>query len=150
VRGAGAGYISNVERKAQKIIPMALTVVCLVLVLNACSLLGTDVMDRINAFAIGLNSPDRSGIGSNFDQTTTTLDATFWSTNFAYSTTFPYIVTLIDYSNPSNVTAAIVGPPAFNGNTGLPVAAVFVMNKVGIDWFIQQLYLNGSSTPLIY
>ena len=147
MRGAGGGYISRVGRKAGRVITVLL-VICLVLVLNACSLLGTDIMDRINAFAMALNTSARSDVNSNFDQTTTTLDATFWSTNFPYSATLPYTISLIDYSNPSSVTATVMGPPAFNGNTGLPVAAVFVMNKVGMDWFIQQLSLGG--TLLIY
>ncbi|HVP18916.1 MAG TPA: hypothetical protein VMU36_07950 [Spirochaetia bacterium] len=124
-------------------------------ILDACTLLGTDIMDRINAFSTGLNNPDRSAINANFDQTRTqnlsSMTTAWWSTNFPVppDTNHPYIITLIDYSNPSSVTAAIMGPPAFNGGTGLPINAVFVMSLEGPDWFIEKLYLNGSSTPII-
>jgi hypothetical protein len=60
-----------------------------------------------------------------------------------------YVASLIDYSNPSNVVATIMGPPAFTSDTGVPLNAVFVMSKEGADWYIQKLYLNGSSTPII-
>jgi len=125
------------------------------LVLDACSLLGIDIMDRINAFSIGLNNPDRSTINANFDQTLTqnlpSMTTSWWSTNFPVppSANYPYLITLIDYSNPANVTATIMGPPAFNGNTGMPINAVFVMSEEGPDWFIEKLYLNGSGTPII-
>ncbi len=127
----------------------------LVLVLDACHLLGTDVMDRVNSFASGLNNPDRSSINANFDQTLTqdlpTMTATWWTANFPVppDADHQYSVALLDYSNPSNVVATISGPPAFNSFSGMPVSAVFVMSAEGPDWFIEKLSLGGSSTPII-
>ena len=141
--------------KIRNVLSFALASATLVFIIDACSLLGTDIMDRINAFSTGLNNPDRSAINANFDKTLTqnlpTMTTTWWSTNFPVppDANHPYIITLIDYSNPTNVTATIMGPPAFNGTTGLPINAVFVMSVEGPDWFIEKLYLNGSSTPII-
>ena len=122
---------------------------------NACTELGTDIQDRINDFAGGLNNSDRSTINANFDQAETkdlpSMSSAWWASNFPPppDSDHQYRITLIDYSNPSDVVAAITGPPAFNSFTGVPVSAVFVMSKEGPDWFIEQLYLGGSSTPVI-
>ena len=125
-------------------------------ILGACNLLNTDIMDRINAFANGLNNSDRSSINANFDpsltQSLAAMNAAWWASNFPVppDANHLYSISLIDYSNPANVTAAIMGPPAFNGGTGLAVSAVFVMSREGENWFIEKLFLNGSTTPLIY
>ena len=132
----------------------AITSITLALVLDACSMLGTDIMDRINSFATGLNNSDRSTINANFDQALTmelpTMTAAWWTVNFPAppDSNHQYSISLIDYSSPSNVVATISGPPAFSA-TASPVGAVFVMTKEGPDWFIEQLYLGGSSTPFI-
>jgi len=141
--------------KAQRILFLALLAGGLVLMLDACSLLGTDIMDRVNSFATDLNNSDRSSINANFDQTLTQdlpmMTPAWWSSNFPVppDSNHLYSVSLLDYSNPANVVATIVGPPAFNGGTGLPVNAVFVMSKEAADWFIEKLYLNGSGTPVV-
>ena len=128
----------------------------LAFILDACNLLDTDLMDRINLFANGLNSSDRSSINANFDPSLTqslgAMNAAWWASNFPVppDANHLYSISLIDYSNPANVTATITGPPAFNGGTGLAVNAVFVMSKEGENWFIEKLFLNGSTTPLIY
>jgi hypothetical protein len=127
----------------------------LVLLLGSCAVLGIDRHDRIASFTAALNSSDRSTINGNFDQALTanlpTMDAAWWSTNFPVppDSDHTYTVTLLDYADPGNVIAAIMGPPAFNSNTGTPRNAVLVMSRQGIDWFIARLYLDGSSTPLI-
>jgi hypothetical protein len=140
--------------KASSILRAAILLMTLVLILSACSMLGTDIMDRINMFASSLNS-DRSTINSNFDQGMTqllpTMTTAWWAANFPPpDANHLYSVALSDYADPSNVVATISGPPLFNGGTGLPVNAVFVMSREGADWFIEQLFLNGSSTPIIY
>jgi hypothetical protein len=106
-------------------------------------------------FMTTLNSSDRSTINSNFDQSLTTnlptMDAAWWSANFPVppDADHNYGITLLDYSDPANVVATIMGPPAFNSFTGAPRNAVLVMSKAGVDWFIERLYLDGSSIPLI-
>jgi hypothetical protein len=123
--------------------------------LGSCSELGIDIQDRLSMFVSLLNATDRSTINSQFDQSLTQdlpiMNAAWWNTNFPWplDANHLYSLTLLDYSNPANVVATIMGPPAFNSDTGLPQNAVFVMSKEGIDWFIEQLYLNGSSTALI-
>ena len=105
--------------------------------------------------AATLSSLDRSTINANFDQSLTvdlsTMNAAWWSTNFPVppSTDYNYGITLLDYSNPSNVVATIMGPPAFNSDTGIPRNAVFVMSREGLDWYIEQVYLDGSAVPII-
>lgn len=129
--------------------------IVLALVVDACTLLGTDIMDRINSFASGLNNPDRSTINANFDQTLTqdlpSMTVAWWSSNFPVppDANHLYAITLLDYSNPKNVVATIMGPPAFNSGSGVPVNAVFVMSQEGMNWFIEKISLNGSATPII-
>jgi hypothetical protein len=123
--------------------------------LGSCSELGIDIQDRLSMFVSLLNATDRSSINSQFDQSLTQdlpiMNAAWWNTSFPspLDANHLYSLTLLDYSNPANVVATIMGPPAFNSDTGLPQNAVFVMSKEGIDWFIEQLYLDGSSTALI-
>ena len=127
----------------------------LAFILGSCSLLGTDMMGRVNTFAGGLNNPDRSTINANFDQGLTqnlsSMTTAWWAANFPVppDANHLYSISLIDYSNPSNVVATIMGPPAFNSFTGLPINAVFVLSFEGTDWYIEKVYLNGSSTPII-
>jgi hypothetical protein len=136
---------------------VAATFVALLLVfaLGSCGIAGVDIRDRLAMFATTLNSTDRSAINANFDQARTQylplMNSAFWNTNFPAppDSDHLYGITLLDYSNPSQVVATIMGPPGFNLNTGVPRNAVFVMSKEGLDWFIQQLYLDGSSTALI-
>ena len=127
----------------------------LALLLGSCAIAGIDTHDRLRMFVTTLNSADRSTINTNFDQSLTTslptMDAAFWSTNFPPppDSDHLYGITLLDYSDPTNVVATIMGPPAFNGNTGAPRNAVLVMSREGLDWYVEQLYLDGSSTALI-
>ena len=106
-------------------------------------------------FAATLNSPDRSTINANFDQARTvdlpTMDAAFWTTNFPVppDADHLYSITLVEYAQPTNVVATIMGPSSFNTNTGDPRNAVIVMSREGLDWYIEQVYLDGSAVPLI-
>ncbi len=134
---------------------LAIIVTSIVLLLGSCAIAGVDTRDRISLFVSTLNSSDRSTINVNFDQSLTadlpTMDATFWSTNFPIppDSDHSYGITLLDYSDPTNVVATLMGPPAFNSNTGTPRNAALVMSREGLDWFIQQVYLDGSATALI-
>jgi len=141
--------------KALRSIFPAVISICGVLSLGTCSFLGTDIQERINSFVSGLNNPDRSAINGNFDQSLTkdlpTMTETWWATFFPVppDADHQYFISLLDYSNPANVTATIMGPPAFTNDAGVPLNAVFVMNKEGDDWYIEKMYLNGNSTPII-
>jgi hypothetical protein len=133
----------------------AASMAALLLLLGGCAIAGVDTRDRISMFVSTLNSSDRSTINTNFDQAMTvnlpTMDTTWWSTNFPLppSTDYNYGITLLDYSDPTNVVATIMGPPAFNSNTGIPRNAVLVMSKAGLDWSIERVYLDGSAVALI-
>lgn len=133
----------------------AASIASLVLLLGSCAIAGISTRDRVAMFINTLNSSDRSTINSNFDQSRTTLlptmDAAWWSANFPSppDSDRSYGITLFDYSDPANVSAAIMGPPAFNLNTGSPRNALLVMSRAGLDWFIEQVYLDGSATALI-
>lgn len=141
--------------KAPRILCLIVMSICIAVSLGTCTLLGTDIHERIDLFIAGLNNSDRSAINSNFDQSLTqnlpTMTPAWWGAFFPVppDADHLYFASLIDYSNPSNVVATIMGPPAFTSDTGVPLNAVFVMSKEGADWYIQKLYLNGSSTPII-
>jgi hypothetical protein len=139
-----------------RIVVRATLLGCLLIVLlGGCTPYGIDIHDRLSLFATVLNAADRSAINDQFDQSATqnlpAMDATWWDNNFPSppDSDHAYSITLLDYSAPTGVVALIRGPPAFNSNTGAPVNAVFAMTQVGSDWFIWQVSLNGSSTPLI-
>jgi hypothetical protein len=132
-----------------------LSAAVLALLLGGCSLLGGDIRERLDLFMTTLNAADRSTINSQFDQARTTdlptMDATWWSTNFPAppDADHPYALTVFDFADPSKVTGILMGPPAFNSNTGVPRNIVLTMSRVGSDWFIEKIYLDGSATPLI-
>ena len=133
----------------------AAAVVFLLILLGGCSLLGVDIQDRLYVFMNTLNAADRSALNAQFDQSLTQnlplMNATWWNTNFPspLDTDHLYALTILEFSDPTNVRASIMGPPAFNSNTAVPRNAVLVMSREGTDWFIQQLYLDMSSTALI-
>ena len=147
---AAVAILCYVGRKVRNILlRLFLPVVGFVLALNACSLLGTDISDRINAFIATLNSSDRSSIASDFDPgLASTLSAVSWNTVFPVpqTTDLPYSVTLNDYSNPSNVTASMIGPASFT-TSGLALSAVFSMVKIGADWYIEGLTVGTVVIP---
>ena len=138
-------------RKLSPVVMAILAALCM----STCSYLGVDIQDRVSSFVISLNNPDRSTINANFDQLLTqnlpTMTTSWWAAFFPVpqDANHQYFVTLTDYSDPSNVTGTIMGPPAFTNGTGLPLNAVFVMSREGMDWYIEKLSLNGSSTPII-
>jgi hypothetical protein len=113
--------------------------------LYACNLPVT-IEKRIELFVIDLNG-DRGLVYLNF-KPVDPLDAdaikpaTFWDITFP-SGDAPYAIAGLDASDPSNVTGIMTGPspPAFFG----PSPIKFVMVQEGLDWYIQELYLDGST-----
>ncbi len=134
---------------------LAVSAAGLGLLLGSCALPPGDVHARLSAFVDALNNPDRTTINANFDPALTadlpTMDSTWWSTNFPVPLDADHLygLTLFDYADPANVAGTLWGPPAFNGNTGLPRNVLLVLSRAGSDWLIQQLFLDGSSTALI-
>jgi len=149
------GMDNRSRRGRLRVLGGASLVALAALAVGSCKIAGVDIHDRMESFAVVLNAADRSAINSNFDQSMTqdlpAMNAAFWTTNFPSppDSDHTYTITLLSYSDPSNVTAQIMGPPLFNSNTGMPRSALFVMSREGLDWFIRQLYMDGSATALI-
>ena len=125
------------------------------MLLSTCSPFGIDIHDRLSLFVTTLNAVDRSTINDHFDATVVamipTMDATWWNTNFPSPPDADHVygITLLDYSDPANVVATLMGPPLFNLSLGTPRNAVLVMSREGADWLIARLYLDGSAVALI-
>ena len=136
--------------RRKHILAAALIASLLLVLLGGCSQFGIDVHDRLSLFAANLNAVDRSTLNDQFDKPLVTMIATmntaWWNTNFPPppDPEHAYSVTLLDYVDPANVVATIMGPPLFNGFSAAPVNAVFVMSKEGADWFILKVSLNGT------
>jgi len=119
-------------------------------------MLGVTKMDRLSQFGADLSNPDKSHMSANFAQGQTAdigiMDAqAYWDGKtfvLPGSTYLTYSISVHDYVDPANVTADIYGPPLFNPN-GVPIPAVFVLVQIGPDWFIKQIYLNGSAAPAV-
>jgi hypothetical protein len=132
------------------ILPAAMIASLLLVFLGGCTPFGIDVHDRLSMFVTSLNAVDRSTINTQFDTPLVTMIPTlttaWWNTNFPPppDPEHAYSVTLLDYVDPANVVATIMGPPLFNGLSGAPLNAVFVMSKEGADWFILRVSLNGT------
>jgi hypothetical protein len=135
-------------------VPLVLPVALLALLLGGCTM-GGDIRERLDLFATALNAADRSTINTQFDQARTadlpTMDAAWWSANFPVplDSDHLYGLTVLDFADPSKVTGMLMGPPAFNSYTGTPRNIVLTMSRVGSDWFIEQVFMDGSATALI-
>jgi len=128
--------------------------------LGSCEQLGVTKQDRITQFAVDLNKSDKSVMSENFapgtaDYASVNTQA-FWDglgMVMAPPATQTYSIALHDYVDPLNVTADIYGPAVFYATVAPggpnPVPAKFVLVQVGPDWFIEQIYLNGSLTPSV-
>jgi hypothetical protein len=141
--------------RARHVLSAAILAGLPLLSLSGCSF-GVNVHDRITMFITDLNAADRSSINAEFDQALTKnlslMDTAWWASNFPVppDSDHLYSITLLDYSDPANVLATIMGPPAFNASTGRPRNAVLVMSGGGAGgWFIEKLFLDGSATALI-
>ncbi len=127
--------------------------------LTSCELpTTTSIMERLTQFITDLNLADRSNAYLNFDSTNTEYyaairDPGWWDTSFPVvgAAEQKYSLESVDYVDPLNVTANMLGPVGALGflPTGDPRPARFVMIKVGTDWMIHELYLDGSGTATI-
>jgi hypothetical protein len=126
----------------------------LALALAGCSLLGVSIDDRLAKFQDDLNNPDRSGAYLEFDSSLTSYYTAvkkpeWWDIPFPIPAAGEqqYLITVSDESKSSKVTATISGPPTFSA-TG-PRDAVFVMSQENGDYFIEKIFLDGSTTATI-
>ncbi len=143
--------------KKNRVIQTAILFIFTAIILASCGdlMTTTTIMQRLDQLATDLNAADRSNAYLNFDPTQTEYYAAIRDAA-ALDTPFPTVGPLeqqysfanVDYANPENVTADMYGPPLFSG-TGDPRPAVLVMSKVGTDWMIHEIYLDGSSTATI-
>lgn len=145
-------YTFSVGRKMRRVIIPAIMAAALLAALNACSMLGVTIMDRLTTFVGALNVSDRSTIASSFDSSQAgALAAVNWTADFPVpspTADFPYSLSVQDYSNPSAVTANLTGPIAFNSTQGgPPTAATFAMVKIGADWFIEGATIGTIALP---
>jgi len=114
---------------------------------ESCSLFGTKIDERIDAFISDLNS-DRNNIYANFHPSETAdYDAiknpTVWESWFDPAET--YSLSNLDDGNSDSVTAVITGSGAFG-----PSDATFKMAKDGFDWMIEELTVQGlTPVPLV-
>ena len=118
----------------------------------------TSIMERLSQFMTDLNLADRTNAYLNFDSTNTEYyaairDPGWWDTSFPVpgAAEQKYSLEGVDYVDPLNVTANMLGPVGPLGflPTGDPRPARFVMIKVGTDWMIHEIYLDGSADATI-
>lgn len=133
-------------KRALKLIGLAAAVT---VALASCDLLaGFGVQSRIASFEADLNQEDRSDVYLNFSETSTeNFDqikaADFWESGiFAYENQ-PFEITVIDSSDPANVTAT------FSNQNLADEPATFVMVTDGMDWYIKQFSIDSFSTAII-
>jgi hypothetical protein len=116
--------------------------------LYACNLPVT-IEKRIELFRIDLNG-DRGLVYLNFKPVDpldyeAIKDSSFWDIRFPVGDGTPYSITALDTDDPANVTGVVAGPPQFVGTHPIE----FVMVQEGLDWFIQQLYLDDRATVVL-
>jgi hypothetical protein len=138
---------------------LIITAAAISIALTSCELpTTTSIMERLGQFMTDLNLADRSNAYLNFDATNTEYyaairDPGWWDTSFPVvgAAEQKYSLSSVDYVDPLNVTATMVGPvgPAGFLPAGDPRPARFVMIKTGTDWMIHEMYLDGSPTATI-
>jgi hypothetical protein len=144
------------QMKKTRVILLIFAAAAISIIVTSCEIpTTTSIMDRLSQFMTDLNLADRSNAYLNFDATNTEYyaairDPVFWDTDFPVpgAAELKYSLETVDYIDPLNVTANMYGPPLFSG-TGDPRHARFVMIKVGTDWMIHEMYLDGSPTATI-
>ena len=107
--------------------------------LSGCSLLGVSVEDRVAQFVSDLNDSDRSNMYLNFrpgiNDYIGIQDPAYWDSLLDYLDA-PYSETGLASGDPSNVTFTL------NDSSPGARAVRFVMEKVGFDWMIIEMYMN--------
>jgi hypothetical protein len=140
---------SRRPRGIAQILRLAVIVAAVLSAATSCEHFGISIQARLILFFNDLNS-SRANAASHISDSSQyksagTLDATWWDANFPVpgAGEQQYGMTLLEYSDPANVTGIIYGPPAFD-ESAIGRAAAFVMVKEGPDYLIQQLHLPAS------
>jgi len=114
-----------------------------------CDLAGITVEARINNFLNDINSDDRSDTYLNFHPTETELyddlKLSDWESLFPSADRDYYIANLNSLDS-SWVTGQIHSPNTLEW----PKDVVFVMEKDGFSWYIDDMYLPAGPVPVIY
>lgn len=116
--------------------------------LFSCDLLGVSKEQRVTMFLDDLNLSDRSNMYLNFDSSITLyggIDDGFFHTHFP-TDSIPYNLTNQNF-DVDPVTATIMGQTG-TGNDFSPAALEihFTMTQDGSEWYISELWLEGSGT----
>jgi hypothetical protein len=138
--------------KARQVLLLALGAVTALFVLG-CGLTSVSIDQRISSFTDNLNLADRGSTWKDFhpeltqDVVSNVLQIYDWSVPFpVVGVDTPYSITVLNETDPSNVTATIDGPAAFFGPKNLKL----VMQLYGIaDWRIQELWMDSGTPPLV-
>jgi hypothetical protein len=123
---------------------LCLLAACLA-ILAGCSLPNISPEQRAYSLVAGLNSSSRESLAGNFLPTindyATLMDPTLysgvWDPNFPYANA-PYTIMAIDTGNPAAAAVTLV---AGTGTWG-PMYLVLVMERLGNDWFIRELWMD--------
>jgi hypothetical protein len=122
----------------------------LAVVLVGC-MFGMTLVQRIQQFASDLNLADRSDIYLNFHSTQTVdypaiRDTAFFDSDFPTvdqgNSSDRYVISVVDSSNPLQVTATIDNPVSWAGG---PYDAIFSMTLDGFDYKIVTLQVDFGS-----
>jgi hypothetical protein len=141
--------------KTAKAIAVLVVLFAIAFLFGSCELTTVSIMERLTQFATDLNNADRSSAYLNFDPTDTDYYAAiraplWWDTYFVVvgAGELAYSFDVTSYSDPLNVTGDMYGPPGFSTG-GVPWPFRMLMTKVGMEWMIHELYLDGSPTATI-
>lgn len=127
------------------VLSLACLGILLVFVMAGCTF-GLTLEKRLQEFEDYLNFADRTNIQQNFHPTETSqysllADPAFFDTPFPLLEMgdTPYVITIIDKTNPGAVTAQIDSTAiGFSG----PYSAVFTMAMDGTDYKIAKIWAN--------
>ena len=136
--------------KTKNALFVLLIILVVALSFESCSLFGTKIDERIDAFIDDLNNSDRSNVYTNFhpdktaDYNAIKDPSTTWDIWFPVAD-IPYSISNLDDSDSDSVTAVISSSGTFG-----PSNATFKMAKDGFDWMIEELTVQGlTPVPLV-
>ena len=116
--------------------------------LVSCDLLGVSKEQRVTMFLDDLNLSARNNMYLNFDPSSTLyggIDDVFFYTHFP-TESIPYYLTNQNFDT-DPVTATIMGQTSTgNDFSPAPLEIRFTMTQDGFDWYISELWLEGSGT----
>jgi len=118
-------------------------ILMVVLSFESCSLFGTKIDERIDAFISDLNS-DRNNVYTNFHPDKTADYNAIKDPTLTWDIWFPaaetYSLSNLDDGDSDSVTATITSTDVGWGSK----SAIFRMAKDGFDWMIEELTLAGT------